>query len=157
MSTIENNVKGKNKYLSFVKKISFMGKHLLIKIHIGKMTVNVSKENYLLENIDEISNKEFELRKKFLGPVNNKLSNNEKLPEIVEAKAIRINNLMEAKGYPKTISTDFSIKFIYNSNNIEGSKLPEEEVRKIVKTSKTNYHNKNEAKEAFNSIICKYF
>ena len=52
---------------------------------------------------------------------------------------------------------DFAIKFIYNSNNIEGSKIPEEAVKKIINEGKLNYKNKNEAREALNSIrACNY-
>ena len=152
MSSIEKSVKGKNTYLSFVKKVMFMGKQLLIKKHIGKKITTITKEGYLLDNINEISDEEFELRKKYLNSIKGSLSHREGLVEEVEMKAIRINNLQEAKSNPRTVTTDFSIKFIYNSNNIEGSKLPEEEVRKIVKTGKTDCQNRNEAKEAFNSI-----
>lgn len=152
MASIEENKKGKNIYLSFVKKMTFMGKQFLYKKHIGKKIKSVSKEEYILDNLDEIIESEFEFRKRHVDEIRDELSHNENLPERVEGKAIRITNLQEGKKYPRAVNTDFSIKFIYNSNNIEGSKLPEEEVRKIVKIGKTNYKNKNEAREAFNSI-----
>ena len=152
MVSIEENRKGKNVYLSFVKKLTFMDRHFLYKKHIGKKIKEILKEEYLLDNLDEIIKLEFEFRKKYLDQIKNKLAHNENLPEKIEKKAIKITNIQEGKRNPRVVNTDFSIKFIYNSNNIEGSKLPEEEVRKIVKIGKTDYKNKNEAREAFNSI-----
>ncbi len=46
----------------------------------------------------------------------------------------------------------FPKKFIYNSNNIEGSKIPEEEVEKIIDDKKYKYKLKNEIQEVENSI-----
>ena len=152
MASIEENKKGTNTYLSFTKKLTFMNKQFLYKKHIGKKIKEISKEEYILDNLKEIVESEFEFRKKYLDQIKNKLSHNENLPEKIEKKAIEIINLQEGKKYPEAINSDFSIKFIYNSNNIEGSKLPEEEVKKIVKLGKTDYKNKNEAREAFNSI-----
>jgi len=152
MASIEENKKGKNIYLSFVKKLTFMNKQFLYKKHIGKKGKEISKEEYILDNINEIVTSEFEFRKKYLEQIKNKLAHNENLPEKVEKKAIKITNLQEGKKTSRAVNIDFSIKFIYNSNNIEGSKLPEGEVRKIIKMGKTDYKNKNEAREAFNSI-----
>jgi len=152
MASIEENRKGENTYLSFVKKMSFMGKQFIYKKHIGKKMKEISKEEYILDNLNEINESEFKFRKKYLDQIKNLLAHNENLPEKIEKKAIRISNLQEGKKYPRAVNTDFSIKFIYNSNNIEGSRLPEEEVKKIVKIGKTNHKNKNEAREAFNSI-----
>ncbi|MCK5449895.1 Fic family protein [Candidatus Pacearchaeota archaeon] len=152
MASIEENKKGTNTYLSFVKKLTFMNELFLYKKHIGRKTKDISKEEYILDNLNEIVESEFEFRKKYLDQIKNKLSHNENLPEKIEKKSIEITNLQECKNYPRAIMSDFSIKFIYNSNNIEGSKLPEEEVKKIVKLGKTDYKNKNEAREAFNSI-----
>ncbi len=47
-------------------------------------------------------------------------------------------------GFPK--------KFIYNSNNIEGSRIPEEEVERIIENKKYRYKVKNEILEVENSI-----
>jgi len=152
MASIEENKKNTSIYLSFVKKLTFMNKQFLYKKHIGKKTKEISKEEYILDNINEITESEFGFRKKYLEQIKNKLAHNENLPEKIEHKAIKITNLQEGKKYPQAVNTDFSIKFIFNSNNIEGSKLPEEEVRKIIKLGKTDHKNKNEAREAFNSI-----
>lgn len=46
----------------------------------------------------------------------------------------------------------FPKKFIYNSNNIEGSRIPEEEVMKIIENKKYKYKIKNEIQEVDNSL-----
>jgi len=50
------------------------------------------------------------------------------------------------------IDSDFPKKFIFNSNNIEGSKISEDEVNKIIENKKYKYKIKNEIKEVENSI-----
>lgn len=150
MSSIDRIKIKDNVYIKFVKKATFMGKKFVYKKNLGKGII--TKEKYLLENLDEITKKELEFRSSFLRPIKDKLSHNENLPKIIEEKAIRINNLKEIKKFPKEIDADFAIKFIFNSNNIEGSKIPEEAVKKIIQTGKLNYKNKNEARESLNSI-----
>lgn len=49
------------------------------------------------------------------------------------------------------LKTIFPIKFIYHSNNIEGSKIPQEEVEKIIQNKKYTYKVKNEIQEVKNS------
>ena len=68
-------------------------------------------------------------------------------------KAIKINNLKEASKFVKEIDIEFIIKFVFNSNSIEGSRIPQEIVRKAVEVGSVSYRNKNEVKEVFNSII----
>lgn len=50
------------------------------------------------------------------------------------------------------LKNNFPKKFIYNSNNIEWSKIPEKEVEKIIENKKYNYKIKNEIQEVENSI-----
>ncbi|MBT4376832.1 Fic family protein [archaeon] len=152
MSSIDKVEVGKNIYLRFVKKSTFMRKKFVVKEHLGKYGAPITKEKYLLDNLDKITKKELKFRLASLEPIKKELSHNEKLPEKVEEKAIRINNLKEIKKFPESVETDFAIKFIFNSNNIEGSKIPEEVVKKIIETGNLNYKNKNEAREALNSI-----
>jgi hypothetical protein len=47
----------------------------------------------------------------------------------------------------------FPIKFIYHSNNMEGSKIPHEEVEKIIENKKYTYKVKNEIQEVKNSKL----
>ncbi len=151
MSSIDKVLIGDKVYFKFVKKLTFMGKKFVYKDHLGKGTV-ITKEKYLSDNLDKIIKKELKFKLNFLESINKKLSDSEKLPEKIEEKAIKINNLKEIKRYPKPIDKDFAIKFIFNSNNMEGSKIPEEVVKRIIETGNLNYKNKNEVREALNSI-----
>jgi hypothetical protein len=47
MSYIEKKIIGGKSYFSFVKKISFMGKVLVIKKHIGADFLVINKEKYI--------------------------------------------------------------------------------------------------------------
>jgi len=152
MSSIDKAITGKNTYLKFVKKNTFMGKSFLYKTHIGKDSASITKEKYLLDNLNEITEKELEFKIKFLEKIAGKMTYSQYLIESVEKKSILIENLKEIKKYPEAIETDFAIKFIFNSNNIEGSKVPEHVVKKIIESGKLDYKNKNEAREALNSI-----
>jgi Fic family protein len=153
MSYLEKKqLNGKN-YVYFVKKISFMKKLLVIKKHIGIENPTINKENYLLENIDEISNEEISFRKKFLETIKKTISHSENLPEKIELKAIRINNLEEGKQCQEILRKEFAKEFIFNSNNIEGSKIPPEKVREIIDKGDTRYFDRNEVKEVQNSIL----
>ena len=66
MASIEKNKKGKNIYLSFVKKLTFMGKKFVYKEHIGKGTSAITKEKHLLENLDKITKEELNFKLGFL-------------------------------------------------------------------------------------------
>lgn len=148
---IKNKIKNAL-YVSFVKKISFMGKTHTIKKHIGKEPAEVSKEKYILDNLNVISEEEFEFREKFLKNIKNNLSHNINLPDKVELKSIKIDNLIESKNCKQIFDTEFAKEFIFNSNNIEGSKIPPEKVREIIDTGNTKYKDKNEIREVKNSI-----
>ncbi len=153
MSFIEKkNINGKI-YFYFVKKISFMGNLHIIKKHIGVDSLMLNKEKYMLDNIEKLSEEEFQFRIKFLDQVKSELSYNQNLPKKIELKAIRINNFIEGKKCQEIINTEFAKEFIFNSNNIEGSKIPPEKVREIIDTGDTKYNNRNEVKEVKNSIL----
>ena len=47
---------------------------------------------------------------------------------------------------------EFAKEFIFNSNNIEGSKIPAHEVKKIIETGSSKHSIANEVKEVYNSI-----
>jgi len=153
MSYIEKKKLGKSTYLYFVKKVSFMGKLLVIKKHIGAEPVMTSKEKYILDHIKDLSSEEFNFRNKFLGQVKEQISYSEGLPEMVELKSIRIDNFIEGKKCEQAVNTEFAKEFIFNSNNIEGSKIPPERVREIIETGDTKHSNRNEVKEVKNSIL----
>ncbi|MCH2188382.1 Fic family protein [Candidatus Gracilibacteria bacterium] len=60
--------------------------------------------------------------------------------------------IKEGKYLQKWMKYVFPKKFIYNSNNIEGSKIPEDEVEKIIKHKKYSHKIINEIQEVENSI-----
>jgi len=136
-----------------VKKVSFMGELFVIKKHLGAAPLMINKEKYILDNIEKISNEELQFRNKFLDKVKKEISHNENLPEKIELKSIKINNLIEGKKCGQAINTEFAKEFIFNSNNIEGSKIPPERVREIIDTGDARYANRNEVKEVKNSIL----
>jgi Fic family protein len=152
MSFIEQKRTGAQNYLSFVKKVTFMGRTFVIKKHIGKEIATISKEQYLLNNIDEISDCEFKFKSDFLDKVADQLSFNPSLPSHVEKKTIRLHNLIEMKKCEGLVYSNFAKEFIFNSNNIEGSRIPREKVIEIIDTGDTRYINRNEVKEVANSI-----
>ncbi|MCX6741736.1 MAG: Fic family protein [Candidatus Pacearchaeota archaeon] len=152
MSYLEQKEVKTKTYVSFVKKITFMKHQLVIKKYIGPADSKINKEKYLLDNLQEISHKEFQFRLKYLEPIKNRLSYNASLPEEVEKRTIEINNLIEGKQCTNLVDSEFAMEFTFNSNNIEGSKIPPDVVRQIVETGSTKYKNKNEIREVKNSI-----
>lgn len=153
MSYLVKDKTNEETYVSFVKKVSFMGKTLVIKKHIGKDSLMINKEKYILDNLDSISQEEFNFRMKFLDSLGQSLSYNEELPKLIELKSIQLNNLIDGKKCKALIDSEFAKEFIFNSNNIEGSKIPPDKVKEIIETGDTKYQNRNEVKEVKNSIL----
>jgi Fic family protein len=153
MSYIESKRVNEKVQTYFVKKISFMDKLSVIKKYLGIGSPRFSKEKYILDNLEELSLEELKFRVQFLKQAKKDLSYNNDLPEIVELKSIKINNLLEGKKCEKDVNTEFAKEFIFNSNNIEGSKIPPERVREIIDTGDTKYADRNEVKEVKNSIL----
>jgi Fic family protein len=150
MSYLEIKKVNDIEYISFVKKFSFMGKKFRIKEHIGKNISTVTVQDYLKKNFNTISRKEFDIRKMFLDRLD--IVYNKNLLDYIELKSIEINNLFEMKDIKDVILVEFAKEFIYNSNNIEGSKIPAKEVKNIIETGNSRYKNRNEIKEVYNSI-----
>lgn len=153
MSYLEKKRVQNAEYVSFVKRASFIGITFVIKKHIGKDSPMISKEKYLLDNIETLSFEELNFRKKFLKGANSRLSYNINLPQRIELKSITINNLNEGKKCKQLLDIEFAKEFIFNSNNIEGSKIPPEKVREIIDKGYSTYQDKNEVKEVKNSIL----
>ena len=150
MSHIEvKKVKGEE-YASFVKKIRIMGETLRISEHIGKNIPTLNKGEYIRRNLDSLSEKEFQLRRPFLEDLD--MAYNNHLVFDVEGLAVKMGNLLEAKGNGDAVLIEFAKEFIFNSNNIEGSRIPAQEVKKILETGGSRYQNANEVKEVYNSI-----
>jgi Fic family protein len=150
MSYIEIKNVNNTEYISFVKKFNFMGQNFRSKEHIGKNISTVNVKDYLKKNFDYISRKEFDIRKKFLDRLD--IVYNKNLLTYIELKSIEISNLLEMKDMRDVILIEFAKEFIFNSNNIEGSKIPAKEVKKIIETGDSRYKNRNEIKEVYNSI-----
>lgn len=150
MSYIEIKKVNNTEYISFVKKFNFMGHNFRIKEHIGKNISTVTAKEYIKKNFDNISREEFIIRKRFFDEVD--IIYNKDLLNYVELKVIEINNLLEIKDIKDAVIVEFAKEFIFNSNNIEGSKIPAKEVKKIIETGDSRYKNRNEIKEVYNSI-----
>lgn len=153
MSYLEKKQANGKEHVYFVKKVSFMKKLLVIKKYIGLNSPTINKEKYILDNLEKISAEELEFRSKFLETVIDELAHDGGLPKRIESKAIKIDNLLEGKKCEQAVSTEFAKEFIFNSNNIEGSKIPPERVREIIDTGDTKYENRNEVNEVKNSIL----
>lgn len=150
MSHIEVKKVNGEEYALFVKKIRIKGKSLRISKHIGKNVPTLNVRDYMLRNLDSLSEKEFELRRPFVEKLEMTYSN--KLIFDVERLSVKIDNLLEARGSWDAILVEFAKEFIFNSNNIEGSRIPAREVKRIIETGDTKYRNANEVKEVYNSI-----
>lgn len=114
-------------------------------------------KNFLAEIYNENTLKEVIFKSKFL-------SNNIEVLDILQLRNLWIenkklhNNLNPEEILYKQwsffrgwIKDTFPIKFIYNSNNIEWSRIPQEEVEKIIENKKYIYKVKNEIQEVKNS------
>ena len=137
MSYIEIKKRNDTEYASFVKKFSLMGQNFRIKEHIGKNISTVNQKEYLKNNFERINKKEFDIRKIFLEDLD--IVYDGSLLDDVEFKSIEINNLLEIKEIEEAVLIEFAKEFIFNSNNIEGSKIPAEEVKKIIETGDSRY------------------
>jgi Fic family protein len=125
-----------------------MKKQFSIKKYIGLETHLFNKEKYILDNIAQLSDEELKFRVSFL-PI---LYSGSNLPKAIEFKSLKISNLIEGKKCESFIDIEFAKEFIFNSNNIEGSKIPPEKVREIIAQGNSKYINRNEVIEVQNSI-----
>lgn len=153
MSYLEKKEKRGKNQVYFVKKVSFIEKKKTIKEYIGVDTPTLNKSKYIIDNLERISFKELEFKKQFFKKIQKDISHNPNLPLRIELNSIKIKNLLEAKNCLDAVESNFAEEFIFNSNNIEGSKIPPEKVREIINTGDTKYRNRNEVKEVKNSIL----
>ncbi len=125
--------------------------YLIKKVLNKKISVNIwtnfSANN---EELQELSFKEFEYIKNLDSYLNFKdeLFNKDLLDNIYKDTVFLSNTIIQNDS--KYI--DFPIKFIYESNKTEGSKIPFESVQEIIKQKKYTYKVKNEILEVENSI-----
>ncbi|MDD3085880.1 MAG: Fic family protein [Candidatus ainarchaeum sp.] len=156
MSYLETKSRGKEKYTYFVKKWTLQNKPFVLRKYIGKDTGLFSKENYLVKNMNLLVDEELNLRTPIWKP-NINFVYDPGLVERIEKKAILLNNLIEAHSAEKIMQFEFAKEFIYNSNNIEGSKIPKEQLVELFEKGNTKYKNKNELAEIENSIKALYY
>jgi len=147
MSYVEQKEKNGRVYSYFVKKFSFMGRQHKINNYIGRVAL-VSKQEYVQKNLGKLTSQELEMRLPFV-PSNLSYGG---LSSKVEESAVYLNNLMEAKQNRSLVQKEIIKEFVFNSNNIEGSKLPKKELEKLFENKKSSYANKNEVLEAENSL-----
>jgi Fic family protein len=144
--------KNKNKeYVYFVKKASILGKQYSLKKYVGTNKGLISKETFLTNNFNLLVKEELELRKPLWEKAQS-LVYNQNLIEDIEKKAIELNNLVELKNASTIHDLEFAKEFVYNSNNIEGSRIPKEKLIELFEKGRTSYSNKNEVIEIENSI-----
>ncbi len=95
MSYIEKKgINGKT-HIYFVKKVSFMNKLLVIKKYVSLDSSTFSKEKYILDNLETLSEEELKFKSQFLKQVKKELSYSENLPEKIELKSIKQKILSE--------------------------------------------------------------
>ncbi len=151
MSYIISQENKGQEYLYFVKKGSILGKQYALKKYAGLNTGFISKEIFLSNNFKSLAKEELELRRPLWAKATN-IAYNETLVQDVEEKAIELNNLIELKNASTIHESEFAKEFVYNSNNIEGSRMPKEKLIELFEKGKTNHSNKNEVIEVENSI-----
>lgn len=148
------------------------GLFLAKKLFWKKFLVKIDWNNIKKENIEQLTQKECEFiynsqsyKDFYLDVYNNNL-----LQEVVYqskilsnyyelGKSIKVDYYTNSDDLIKKITKiiwwldwEFSKKFIFNSNNIEWSKIPEEEVEKIIENKKYKYKISNEIIEVENSL-----
>ena len=127
-----NKIKKYRRYIGTDKKIAYSKKEIIKSV------------NQLLENEYDVITEYYKLEKITYSK--------SAIKDIIKENSI-INALSEFDHKKKKkMDFEFAIEFIYNSNNIEGSKLPLEEVRDIMAGKKSMYKDRNEILEAKNSI-----
>lgn len=151
MSYLEVKKRGPEKYVYFVKKWSVQGKRFVLRNYIGRPSGLASKETYILRNLDSLVQQELALRKPIWEKAT-QLSFSSDLVKKIEQKAVLLNNLVEAKNARAMFRMEFAKEFFYNSNNIEGSRIPKEKLVELFEKGTTSYANQNEIIEVKNSI-----
>lgn len=151
MSYLEFKRRGNEEYVYFVKKGSMLGKQYVLRKYVGPNKGTFSTEQFMANNLDFLVKEELRLREP-LWKKASELAYNPCLIESIEEKALLLNNLTESKHGGNILSVEFAKEFIYNSNNIEGSRIPKKTLVELFEKGKTNHANKNEVIEVENSI-----
>lgn len=131
--------------------------YLIKKVASKKVAVNIWENSKITqEHIKELSKKEFDFLQSLSSyqEFKTELYNPELLDEVYLNSifvANQINNDLFSSHFIQKYD-DFPIKFIYESNKTEWSKIPFESVEQIIKEKKYAYKVKNEIIEVQNSL-----
>ena len=153
MVYVEKKRVGSSYYYYHTRNIRLNLKNKKFRRYVGKDLSKAYEREEFLKSVDSFVNKELEVMKQSFIPEDLTYSPNI-LNDIFKFNS-KVSNFKEF--YPNIkleIDKEFPIAFIYNSNSIEGSRLPIKEVEKIVLGKKSLYEDKNEIIEAKNSIEC---
>ena len=122
-----------------------------IRRYVGVSKLSAYSKEEFMKSYEEISKKELKFLPK--NYIDYKLTYSKNVIDEIFKKNLLVKYLRTFDpSYSEIIEREFPLEFIYHSNNIEGSKLPFSEVRKIVQGKNSNYNNREEVKEAQNSV-----
>lgn len=142
--------------------------YLAKKVHTKKLLVKIEGDTITEKLLEDLSHKELDIiygSKSYRDFLENAY-NESLLQSIIEASK-KMYNYFEVFGVryliddplvqkrvevEKWLQFGFPEAFIFNSNNIEWSKIPKEEVKKIIENKKYKYKVKNEVQEVHNSV-----
>lgn len=153
MVYIEKKKLGSSYFYYHTRSVNLNSKTKKFRCYIGKDLSKAYDREEFLKSLDSFVDKELELLKN--GLVFDDLTYSSNVLDDIFRYNSKVSNFKEFDPNVKLeIDREFPVAFIYNSNSIEGSRLPYREVEKIVFGKKSEYRDKNEIIEAKNSIIC---
>ena len=94
----------RNKYVYFVKQISFLGKIKTIKKYVGKESLVISKNEFLWNNLYEITKEELDFRLSFFPK---DISYDKNIGEKIEFMCVKIMNVIESRKLDDLVNTFF--------------------------------------------------
>ncbi len=148
------------------------GYFLVKKVGQKKISTKMGKTDTIEKTLTDITQKEYTIiiasaeYQNFENLLHNKISLEKTVfQSLLNLNAIELSTLVDknspfvsqSQTLQHRIDEDFPIEFIYHSNNIEGSKIPKDEIRNILQEKKVTYKVKNEIQEVKNSINSRTF
>lgn len=142
--------------------------YLAKKVHTKKLLVKIDGDTITERLLEELTHKELDIihdsspYRDFLENAYNEsvlqsiILGSKKMYnyfEVFDVKYLIDDSLVQKSvEVEKWLQFGFPEVFIFNSNNIEWSKIPKEEVKKIIENKKYKYKVKNEVQEVHNSV-----
>ena len=156
MVYVEEKIVNGNIYYYHSKNFRINNKIKKLSIYIGKDKKLANNYNEILKSIKKLSLKQSEL---FLSNLN--VENYSFSKQSIRSSINYSIYYFDLKEFDKNLGNElnllFNLNFIYNSNSIEGSRIPFDDVKRIMNKQKITYKNKNEIREVMNSINCQIF